>query len=225
MLGIIGKKLGMTQIYAQDSSVVPVTVIEIQPNYVLSVKTKDKHGYSAVQLASFDQKEQRLSKADLGNFKKANTKVCRESKEFRTDRASDYKVGMVIDIKEFVAGEKIDVTGTSKGKGFQGVMKRHHFAGGRDSHGCSVSHRVPGSIGQRTYPGKVIKGKKMPGQMGNATSTIQNLEIAAVEADRNLILVKGAVPGFKSSTVYIYLHSSEFENKILNAISAPSDAA
>lgn len=223
MIGVIGKKIGMTQIYSADNSAIPVTVVQVVPNLVSAVRTDDKNGYRAIQLSAFDQKEQRLNNSEKVAFQKIKQTPKKVIKEFRTDRAGDYVVGMTVGLGGLKVGDKIDVTGTSKGKGFQGVMKRHNFAGGRDSHGASVSHRVPGSIGQRTYPGRVIKGKKMPGHMGNKSATVQNLEIAAIESDQSLLLIKGAVPGAKNSYVHIYPHSVEFENALLKAQMTTTD--
>jgi len=216
MLGIMAKKLGMTQVFANDS-VVPVTVVSVDPNVVLDVKTREKHGYNAVQLGYGQKKEKHLTKADIGNFKKVKQDPMQKLKEFRTDRAAEYKVGTQINVSFLGEGEKIDVQGTSKGKGFQGVMKRFNFSGGNDSHGASVSHRVPGSIGQCTYPGRVIPGKKLPGHMGNQTVTVKNLVIVGIEEEQNILLIKGAVPGSNNSKITIYPHSQEFENKVLSS--------
>ena len=217
MLGLTGEKLGMTQIYNKDGSVVPVTVVRVSPNVVTSVKTADRHGYNAVQMAHHEQKEHRMNKAQLGLFKKVKVAAHNHLKEFRTDRAPEYTIGMKITAAAFVAGDQIDVQAESKGRGFQGVMKRHGFGGGPDSHGNSVSHRVPGSVGQNTYPARVIPGKKMPGHMGSERITTKNLEVVATEPEQNLILVKGAVPGGKNGRVYLYPHSADFETKILAA--------
>jgi len=215
MLGLIGKKLGMTQVYGDDGVVVPVTIVEVLPNVVTALLTNDKNGYNAVQLGNQEQKESRMTKPLVGKFKKIKLPTFYNIKEFRTDRAQDYKVGQKITIEHLEIGEKINIQGQSKGKGFQGVMKRYHFSGGNDSHGNSVSHRVPGSIGQNTSPGRVIPGKRMPGHMGDETVTVKNLEIVGKEVEQNLVLIKGAVPGSRSSKVVLYPHSMEFENKIL----------
>lgn len=215
MLGLIGEKLGMTQVYEDDGSVVPVTVVKVTPNTVVGVKSKDKHGYAAVQLAARDQKESRLNKPQIGQFKKIKVSPKSVIKEFRTDRAVDFKVGQEVSIEHLVAGDKINVCGRSKGKGFQGVMRLYNFAGGCDSHGTSVAHRVPGSIGQGTYPGKVIKNTKLPRHMGDDNLTVKNLKIVGIEAEQNILLVKGALPGARSATVFLYPHSAEFESKVL----------
>jgi large subunit ribosomal protein L3 len=216
MLGIIGEKIGMTQIYDNEAGfVVPVTVVRVLPNVVTAIRTKEKCGYNAVQLGYGEQKESRISKSVLGTLKKAGIKPVKVLKEFRTDRSVDYKVGTLLTAKTLVAGDKIDVQGTSKGRGFQGVMKRHNFKGGRDSHGNSLSHRVPGSIGQRAYPGRVFPGKKMPGHMGDVTVTLKNLVIVGVEVEQNLILIKGAIPGGNRMRVSIIPHSADFEKRAL----------
>ena len=215
MLGLIGKKLGTTQIYAESGAVIPVTVVRILSNVVSAVKTQERHGYNAVQLAYGVQKEGRLNKAELGQLKARKLKPYRGIKEFRTAQSAAFKTGAALDLSSVAVGDKVNIQGVSKGKGFQGVMKRYHFAGGCDSHGTSVAHRVPGSIGQGTYPGRVIKGKKMPGHMGDRTVTVKNLEIAGIEAEQQVLLFKGAVPGGKNATIYIYPQDKDFEGKVL----------
>ncbi len=217
MLGLIGKKVGMTQIYREDGSVVPVTVVQVTPNVVVSVKTKDTHGYSAVELAFGEQKESRLTKPALGRYKKINVKPHRVSAEFRTDRAQEYTVGTQILAEHLQAGQIIDVQGRSKGKGFQGVIKMHHFSGGNDSHGNSVSHRRPGATGQRTSPGRTIAGKKLPKHMGDQNVTIKNLEVVGIETEQHLVLVRGAIPGCKTGQIFLYPHSNDFEGKVLTS--------
>ncbi|MBU0504904.1 50S ribosomal protein L3 [bacterium] len=217
MFGMIGEKLGMTQVYDKDGLAVPVTVVMVEPNVVASVMTSDANGYNAIQLAHQEQKATRLSKAMQGHYKKNKVSTYKHLKEFRTNRSSEYQVGMKVTVSCLENGDKIDIQGMSKGKGFQGVMKRHNFRGGCDSHGNSVSHRVPGSIGMCTYPGRVIKGKKMPGQMGHENTTVKNLEVVGTELDQNLVLIKGALPGANHSRIYIYPHSNDFENKVLAA--------
>ncbi len=215
MFGIIGKKLGMTQVYDKNGLVVPVTVVQAAHNFVSSVMTQEKHGYNAVQLAFNEQKQQRLNKPMLGHYKKNKVAPHSYLKEFTTDRSPDYKVGMKVSVSCFEVGDVVDIQGVSKGKGFQGSMKRHHFSGGCDSHGNSVSHRSAGSIGMCTYPGRVIPGKKMPGQMGSETVTVKNLEIVGTEPEQNILLIKGALPGSKNANIYLYSHSKEFENRVL----------
>ena len=216
MLGFVGNKLGMTHIF-KDGEHIAVTVVAVQPNHVLGVKDKTKHGYEAVLLGSGVKKESRYKKPILGQLKKNNLPLVSLQKEFRTDRAVEFKVGMLIKCDHLTVGEMIDVQSVSKGKGFQGVMKRYNFKGGRDTHGCSLSHRVPGSIGQRTYPGRVIKGKKMPGHMGDATVTSRNLEVIAIESEQNLVLIRGALPGGKNAQVILRPKAKEFETRVLSA--------
>lgn len=225
MLGLIGEKIGMTQVYAEDGSFIPVTVVSLRPNFVAAIRTPEKNGYQAVQLAAKEQKESRLSKPLKTQFKKANLNTASWVKEFLTDKVSNYTVGMQIGVGSFKIGDKIDVQGVSKGKGFQGVMKRHHFAGGRDSHGCSLSHRVPGSIGCRTYPGRVIPGKKMPGHMGDRTVTMKNLEVVGIKEEQGILLIKGAVPGANHAQVFIFPHAKEFEDRVLSAQGGKTEQA
>ena len=217
MFGIIGEKLGMTQIYDKEGTVVPVTVVRIEPNTVSSVKTKEQHGYNAIQLAHGEQKPQRMTKASVGLFKKHKLTPRRHLKEFATERSAEYQVGMSVTVSCFNAGDVVDIQGVSKGKGFQGVMKKYHFSGGTDSHGNSVSHRKPGSIGQNTYPGRVIPGKKLPGQMGDQTVTVKNLEVVGTEPEQNIVLIKGALPGSRNALVYLYTHAQDFENRVFTA--------
>ena len=190
MKGILGKKLGMTQIFTEEGIVVPVTVVEAGPNVVTQVKTVEKDGYNAIQVGFEDAKEKSLNKPQKGHLAAANV-LKKHLKEFRVDA-----------VEEFAAGEKIDVTGTSKGKGFQGPIKRHGQSRGPESHG-SRYHRRPGSMGACSFPGRVFKNKKLAGHMGSVKVTVQNLEVVRVDADKNLILVKGAIPGPKGSMVTI----------------------
>lgn len=216
MLGFMGQKVGMTHIF-KDGEHVAVTVVAVQPNHVLGVREKTKHGYEAVLLGAGEKKESRFKKPVLGQLKKNQLPLVGVQKEFRTTRAPEFKVGMKIHCGHLSVGDVLDVQSVSKGRGFQGVMKRHNFAGGRDSHGCSVSHRVPGSIGQRTYPGRVIKGKKMPGHMGDVTLTVRNLQIVGVEPEQNLVLIRGTIPGGKNAQVLLSPKTAEFENRVLAA--------
>ena len=201
MKGILGKKLGMTQIFTEEGIVVPVTVVEAGPNVVTQVKTVEKDGYNAIQVGFEDAKEKSLNKPQKGHLAAANT-LKKHLKEFRVDSVEEYTVGQEIKADLFAAGELIDVTGISKGKGFQGPIKRHGQSRGPETHG-SRYHRRPGSMGACSYPGRVFKNKKLAGHMGSVKVTVQNLEVVRVDADKNLILVKGAIPGPKGSMVTI----------------------
>ena len=201
MKGILGKKLGMTQIFTEEGIVVPVTVVEAGPNVVTQVKTVEKDGYNAIQVGFEDAKEKSLNKPQKGHLAAANV-LKKHLKEFRVDAVEEFTVGQEIKADLFAAGEKIDVTGTSKGKGFQGPIKRHGQSRGPESHG-SRYHRRPGSMGACSYPGRVFKNKKLAGHMGSVKVTVQNLEVVRVDADKNLILVKGDIPGPKGSMVTI----------------------
>ncbi len=200
MKGILGRKIGMTSIFTKDGNIIPVTVIEIKPNVVMQVKTKETDGYNAIQIGTVDVKENKSNKAKLGHSKKANTTPKRFLKEIR-DFEGALNVGEIIDGSIFSIGEIVDVTGTSKGKGFQGVIKRHNQSRGPMAHG-SHYHRGPGSMGTM-LPKRVLKGKNLPGHMGHETVTIQNLEIIDVNLEDNYILVSGNVPGAKNSMVLI----------------------
>ena len=199
--GIIGKKLGMTQVFADDGAAVGVTAIEVDPSVIVQVKTKDKDGYDALQLGYGRIKQKNVTKPLQGHLNKANKGFFRVLKEFPT-QSGNYEVGQEIAADIFQAGDFVDVVGTSKGKGFQGVVKRHGFHGGRATHG-SMFHRAPGSIGASADPSRVFKGTKMGGQMGNVRKTIQNLQIWQVRPDRNLLLLKGSTPGSKNGFVLI----------------------
>ena len=201
MKGILGKKLGMTQIFTEEGIVVPVTVVEAGPNVVTQVKTVEKDGYNAIQVGFEDAKEKSLNKPQKGHLAAANT-LKKHLKEFRVDSVEGYTVGQEIKADLFAAGELIDVTGISKGKGFQGVIKRHGQSRGPMGHG-SMYHRRPGSMGPTSTPGRVFKGKKLPGHMGVQTITIQNLEVVRVDLDKNVLLVKGSVPGAKGAILKI----------------------
>ncbi|CEN21141.1 50S ribosomal protein L3 [Paraclostridium sordellii] len=201
MKGILGKKLGMTQIFTEAGNVVPVTVVEAGPVVVTQIKTTEKEGYNAVQVGFQDAKEKSLNKPQKGHLAAANV-LKKHLKEFRMDSVEEFTVGQEIKADIFAAGEIIDVTGTSKGKGFQGPIKRHGQSRGPESHG-SRYHRRPGSMGACSFPGRVFKNKKLAGHMGSVTVTVQNLEVVRVDADKNLILVKGAIPGAKGSVVTI----------------------
>lgn len=194
MQGLIGRKLGMTQVYDQNGQHVPVTVIEVGPCVVLQRKINARDGYEAVQLGFIDQKEHRLTKPLLGHFKKAGAAPKRIVREFRVDAAHAAKEGDTVTSEIFDGATYVDVVGISKGHGFQGVVKRHRMGGGPAAHG-HTSHRRPGSIGMRTQPGRIFKNKRMPGHMGNVRVTVQNLKVVQVRKDDNAILVQGAVPG------------------------------
>lgn len=199
--GIIGKKLGMTQVFNDDGAAVGVTAIEVEPSVVVQVKTKNKEGYDAIQLGYGRKKQKSVTKPLQGHFNKANKGFFRKLREFQPDEGK-YEIGQEITADIFKAGDFVDVVGTSKGKGFQGVVKRHGFHGGRATHG-SMFHRAPGSIGASADPSRVFKGTRMGGHMGSVRKTIQNLQIWQVRPDRNLILLKGSIPGSKNGFVLI----------------------
>lgn len=202
MSGIIGRKLGMTQIFDESGAVVPVTVIEAGPCPVVQVRTEDKDGYAAVQLGFGAQKENRVNRAEKGHATKAGLQAAPSVlKEFHFEQAP--AVGENVTVDGFERGARVKVTGVTKGRGFQGVVKRHGFGGGRASHGATRIHRAPGSIGAGTNPSRVIKGKRMPGHMGNAQQTVRNLLVAKVDAERNLLYVRGAVPGPVNGVVFV----------------------
>jgi len=203
-IGIVGRKCGMTRVFTEDGVSIPVTVVEATPNHVTQIKSVEADGYSAIQITTGSRKASRVSKAQAGHYAKAGVEAGRGQWEFRTEGSSDeFAVGGSLTVERFEAGQMVDVTGTSKGKGFQGGVKRWNFAMQDATHGNSLSHRAPGSIGQNQSPGKVFKGKKMAGQMGNAQVTTQNLEIVRVDAERNLLLIKGAVPGAPGGNVVV----------------------
>lgn len=203
MKGILGKKLGMTQYFNESGEIVPVTVVEVTPNYVVQKKVKEKEGYNALQLGFGEKKITRVTKPMLGHFKKAGERAFYFLKEVKFDNVEQFEVGQQINVSDvFSEGEFIDVTALSKGKGFQGVMKRHNFKGGRATHG-SMFHRAPGSAGSSAFPSRVWKGKRYPGHMGNERVTIQNLKIEKIFADRNIVLIRGAIPGANNSLVII----------------------
>jgi large subunit ribosomal protein L3 len=201
--GLLGTKLGMTQLWDENNRVVPVTVIAAASNVVTQVRTADTDGYSAVQLGFGEVKPSKVTKPLAGHFEKAGVTPRRHVIEIRTLDAGEYSLGQEIGADVFAAGDKIDVTGTSKGKGFAGVMKRHGFAGVSASHGAHRNHRKPGSIGGCATPGRVFKGMRMAGRMGNETITAQSLTVHSVDADKGLILVKGAVPGARGAVVVL----------------------
>ena len=200
--GLMGKKLGMSGFFLPDGKYVPVTIIEAGPCVVTQIKTEETDGYNALQLGFGDKKETRVNRPLKGHFSKSTSGAFDYVKEFAVTDPSEYSLGQQITLELFKIGEHVDVIGTSKGRGFSGVMKRHGFHGGRKTHG-SHSHRIPGSIGCSAWPAKVIKGKKMPGRYGNDRKTIRNLEVVDIRAEDNIILIKGAVPGAKSGLVTI----------------------
>jgi large subunit ribosomal protein L3 len=201
--GIIGKKVGMTQVYSDDGQALPVTVIEAGPCVVVQRKSKDGDGYSAVQLGLVEQKKvKRITKPMKGHFDKADLPPCRVLRELPVAEDSEVKVGDKISVDLFAPGDKIHVVGTSKGRGFQGVIKRHGFGGGKKTHG-SMFHRAPGSIGQSAYPSRVLKGTRMPGHTGSERVTVKNLEVVRVDAGNNLLVVHGSVPGAGGSYLVI----------------------
>jgi len=202
-IGLVGRKIGMTRVFTEEGNSVPVTVVEVQPNRVTQIKTPDSDGYSAIQVTTGSRRVNRVSKAAAGHYAKANTEAGDGLWEFRTTELEEIELGGEIKVDRFEVGQKVDVTGTSKGKGFQGGVKRHNFQMQDATHGNSISHRAPGSIGQCQTPGKVWKGKKMAGQMGNVRNTTQSLEVVRVDVENNLLLIKGAVPGAPGSSVII----------------------
>ena len=202
MRGIIGRKLGMTQVFDENGVVVPVTVIQAGPVYVTQIKTVEKDGYSALQVAFEDKKEQRVNKPLKGHFEKAGVSTKGQIVELRVDSVEGYELGQEIKLDLLAEGEKVDATAISKGKGFQGVIKRHGQSRGPETH-CSRYHRRPGSMGACSSPSRVFKGKNLAGHMGSVKVTIQNLDVVKVDAEKNIILVKGAVPGPKKGLVTI----------------------
>ena len=204
-LGLVGRKIGMTRIFQDDGKSVPVTVLDVSGNRVTRVKTVETDGYNAIQVAFGTKKPSRVNKAVAGEFAKAGVEAAAVLKEFHidADKVAEYKPGTVLGADIFTEGQKVDVTGTTIGKGFAGVIKRHHFSSNRASHGNSVTTRAPGSIGNRQDPGRVFPGKRMAGQLGNAQRTTQNLVVARVDAERGLLLVRGAVPGSKGGEVVV----------------------
>ena len=202
-IGLVGRKSGMTRVFTEDGVSVAVTVIEAEPNRITQLKTDDNDGYQAIQVTTGEVKQNRVSKPQAGHFAKANSGAGRGLWEFRAELDEELAVGGELSVSQFEAGQKVDVRGISKGKGYAGTIKRWNFRGQDNTHGNSISHRAPGSIGQCQTPGRVFKGKKMSGHMGAAKVTTQNLEVVRVDADKNLLLVKGAVPGPAGGDVYI----------------------
>lgn len=201
--GVLGTKLGMTQMWDENNKVIPVTVIQVSPNVITQIRTQDNDGYDAIQIAAGAIDPRKVTKPLKGHFEKAGVTPRRHITEIRTPDASNYQVGQEITAEVFEAGAMVDVVGTSKGKGTAGVMKRHNFAGVSASHGSHRNHRKPGSIGASATPSRVFKGMRMAGRMGNERVTVMNLRVHAVDAERNLILIKGAVPGPKGRLVFV----------------------
>lgn len=201
MIGLLGKKTGMTRIFDDNGNVIPVTIVEAGPCYVTQIKTKEKDGYSAVQLGFDEKKPKNVSKPLLGHFNKANVTPKRVLSEFRDYDLKEIKLGQEITVDIFSVGDKISVQGISKGKGFQGVVKRHGFGGGSVTHGQSDRLRAPGSIGASSFPSRVFKGQRMAGRMGGAKVTIRNLQVVKIDKEQNLIFIKGAIPGHINSYV------------------------
>ena len=207
--GLLGKKLGMTQLFAEDGCLVPVTVIQAGPCQVMQIKTHDRDGYNAVQLGLDDVKRKNATKPASGHARAAKTEPKRFVREMRVDSAADLELGQTLTVELFQDGAKVDVVGTSKGKGFQGVMKRHGFHGQRASHGASGVHRAPGAIGQCADPARVFKGTKMPGQMGHVRRTVQNLKVMAIDLEKNLLLIQGGIPGPNGGYVIVRLRQMQ----------------
>jgi large subunit ribosomal protein L3 len=204
-LGLIGRKVGMTRLFTDEGDSIPVTVIDVSNNRVAQIKTQETDGYDAVQLAHGERRASRVTKAMAGHFAKAGVMAGNALNEFRLDavKIGELTIGAAMGVDAFTVGQKVDVQGTTIGKGYAGTIKRHHFRSGRASHGNSRSHNVPGSIGMAQDPGRVFPGKRMTGHLGDVTRTVQNLEIARVDAERQLLLVKGAVPGSRGGKVIV----------------------
>ncbi|MBU2895290.1 50S ribosomal protein L3 [Vibrio hepatarius] len=203
MIGLIGRKVGMTRVFTEEGVSIPVTVVEVEANRVSQVRTLETDGYAAIQVTTGAKKANRVTKPEAGHFAKAGVEAGRGLWEFRLENGEEFEVGTELTVELFNETKKVDVTGTSKGKGFQGVIKRWNFSTQDMTHGNSLSHRAPGSIGQCQTPGRVFKGKKMAGHMGAERVTTQNLEIVRVDAERNLLLIKGAVPGSTGGNVIV----------------------
>jgi len=212
MLGLIGKKIGMTRIFDEHGVMIPVTVIQAGPCRITQIKTVDKDGYNALQLGYSQRKEKNTAKPVIGHLSKVKDYLPRVLREFRVDDVSGYELGQELDVGIFTEGEGVDVSGTTKGRGFQGVVKRHGFSGGDEAHGCD-SQRVPGSIGASADPSRVLKNKKMPGQHGNKNHKALNLQVARVDAERNYLFVRGAVPGPNTALVTVYKKTTSSTGK------------
>jgi large subunit ribosomal protein L3 len=202
-IGLLGKKVGMTRVFTENGQSIPVTVLKIETNVVSMIKNIESDGYNALQMSSVELKENKVKKPHLGHFKKNNIAPQKNIKEFRVEDTADIEVGQKFEATHFEEGTFVNVRSRSKGKGFAGTIKRHNFKGKDATHGNSISHRTPGSTGQCQFPGRVFKGKKMAGQMGDEMITRKNLQIVKIDAERKLILVKGAVPGFNGRLVEV----------------------
>ena len=202
-IGLLGKKVGMTRVFTENGQSVPVTVLKIETNIVSMIKTNETNGYNALQISTEEQKEGKSKKPHLGHFKKNNIIPQKNIKEFRVDETADFEIGQKLEVSQFEEGSFVNIRSRSKGKGFAGTIKRHNFKGKDATHGNSISHRTPGSTGQCQFPGRVFKGKKMAGQMGDVMVTRKNLEIVKIDEDKKLMLVKGSVPGFKGRLVEV----------------------
>lgn len=204
-IGLLGRKVGMTRIFTDDGDSVPVTVVDVSNNRVVQVKTPERDGYAAVQVAFGERRASRVVKPAAGHFARAGVQAGTALREFRLEQGADdsLKAGASVDVDVFKVGQKVDVCGTSQGKGFAGVIKRHHFGSNRASHGNSVSHNKPGSIGQNQDPGRVFPGKRMAGHLGDVRRTVQNLEIVRIDKERQLLLIKGAVPGARGGHLIV----------------------
>jgi len=203
MVGLIGKKLGMTQIFDDNGRVVPVTLVQAGPCPVIQKKIEETDGYTSIQIGFEEVAERKVAKPQRGHFKKCNSKNYRHLREFRLFHGEEFAQGDVLDVNIFKTNEIIKVTGTSKGKGFQGVMKRHGFHGFQQTHGSHESFRGPGSVGQCAQPSRIFRGQKMPGHMGAERVTVKNLKIVKIDSERNLVMIKGAIPGCNNSIVYL----------------------
>jgi len=205
-LGLVGRKVGMTRVFTEDGDTVPVTVVDVSNNRVTQIKTPETDGYTAVQVAYGQRRPGRVNKAAAGHFAKAGVVAGNTLKEFRVnaDQVASLKVGGAVGVDIFKVGQKVDVSGTSQGKGFSGVIKRHHFSSNRETHGNSITTRTQGSTGQRQDPGRVFPGKRMAGHLGNRQRTIQNLTVVRIDAERQLLLVKGSVPGYAGRDVFVW---------------------
>jgi large subunit ribosomal protein L3 len=227
-LGLVGRKVGMTRVFTEDGDTVPVTVVDVSNNRVTQIKAPDTDGYAAVQVVFGRRRASLVNKAAAGHFAKAGVEGGHTLKEFRVspDELEKFKLGGVIGVDIFTVGQKVDVSGASQGKGFAGVIKRHHFSSNRASHGNSVSHNKPGSIGQNQDPGRVFPGKRMAGHLGNARRTVQNVEIIRIDAERQLLLIKGALPGSRGGgvTVRPTVRAARPAIAVKVAASAPSKA-
>lgn len=205
MLGLLGRKCGMTRVFDEHGASVGVTVVHFEPNVIAQLKNLDKDGYNAVQIAAGEKKRSRVNKPSAGHFEKAGVAAAKSLKEFRvsSEELANFELGQAMDFSIFEEGQYVDVTGTSKGCGFAGVIKRHNFKMQDATHGNSLAHRAPGSIGQNQSPGKVFKGKKMAGQMGNVRCTVQSLQIVRIDQEQGLLLIKGGVPGKPGSELMV----------------------